>query len=71
MYTQERMNKKRIEYMQEIASDTEIVPTLYSWMIPIENRKYIDKNQNTDSKNDLYDGKAKDADFGLKNMGLK
>jgi hypothetical protein len=48
----------------------EMVPSLYSWMTPEEQRRKTEQMNNMMENRD-NDGKATDVDMGFKNNGLK
>lgn len=49
----------------------EMLPPLYSWMTPEEQRRRTEDINNMMDKRDINDGKATDVDMGFRNNGLK
>lgn len=65
-YGRDSLNSEEYEYNLEVYG--EMIPSVFSWMTPEEQRKRVQEIQDMLEKKD---GKARDVDLGFKNLGLK
>lgn len=65
-YGRDSLNPEEYEYNLEVYG--EMIPSVFSWMTPEEQRKRVQEIQDMLEKKD---GKARDVDLGFKNLGLK
>lgn len=63
-----RDNLSSEEYEYNLQNYGEMVPSVFSWMTPEDQKKRASEIQDMIEK---QDGKAKDYDLGFKNLGLK